>query len=62
MLKCLRLLFVLNKRGFIVPCSLTTKIVPSLEKGIQAIGFLRDADIVNESVNYEDVNNFIKII
>ena len=53
-----RVLFVLNKRGFIVPCTLTTKIVPNIEKGIQAIGFLRDAEIVNESVNYEEVSNY----
>jgi len=27
----LRLVFPLNKKGFIVPCTLTTKIVPNID-------------------------------
>ncbi len=34
---------------------LTTRIVPNLEKGIQVIGFLKDSEIINENLNYDEV-------
>ena len=45
---------MLNKRGYLIPCTLTTKIVPNLNKGIQIIGFLKDTEIVNENITYNE--------
>ena len=46
------LVFTENKKGYLIPCILTTRIVPNLDNGIQAIGFLRLADnSINENLN-----------
>ena len=31
-----------NKDGFIVPCILMVKILPTLEEGVQFVGFLKE--------------------
>jgi len=39
-----RLVFPLNKDGYIVPCSLMIKVLPNLDEGIRLVGFLKDVD------------------
>lgn len=31
----------MNKKGYIIPCSLLAKILPNLDQGIRIVGFLR---------------------
>ena len=50
----LRMVFAQTKKGFIIPCLLTTKIVPNLDLGIQAIGFLQNVESMTNSINYEE--------
>eukprot|EP00828_Plagiopyla_frontata_P032712 TRINITY_DN4257_c0_g1_i4.p1 TRINITY_DN4257_c0_g1~~TRINITY_DN4257_c0_g1_i4.p1 ORF type:complete len:613 (+),score=116.35 TRINITY_DN4257_c0_g1_i4:1233-3071(+) len=57
-----KLVFTLTKTGYILPCSLTTKILPNLNKGIQIIGFLREAQLTNddaETGQYDEMDEFI---
>ena len=46
-----RLIFILNKYGFIVPCTLTTKILPNLSEGLQIIGFIKSMENKNISID-----------
>jgi PAS domain S-box-containing protein len=39
-----RLVFPVNKQGYIVPCSLMVKILPNLDEGIRVVGFLKDVE------------------
>lgn len=39
-----RLVYPLNKEGYIVPCSLMIKVLPNLDEGIRLVGFLKDVD------------------
>ena len=37
-----RIAFPINKEGYIVPCTLYIQILPTLENGIEIVGFLND--------------------
>ena len=37
-----RIVFPINKQGYLVACTLYVKILPKLEKGIEIVGFLND--------------------
>ena len=39
-----RMVFPLDKDGYIVPCSLMIKVLPNLDEGIRLVGFLKDVD------------------
>ena len=39
-----RVVFPLNKEGYVVPCSLMIKVLPNLDEGIRLVGFLKDLD------------------
>jgi hypothetical protein len=36
-----RIVFALNKLGYLVPCKLMTKVIPNLIEGIRIVGFLK---------------------
>jgi len=36
-----KLVYAMNKSGYLVPCSLMIKVYPNLDEGIRVIGFLR---------------------
>lgn len=44
-----RTVYAMNKKGYIIPCTLLAKILPSLEKGIQIVGFLKRIENTGES-------------
>lgn len=33
-----------------IPCTLTTKLLPNLEKGIQMVGFLKQAELYTDEL------------
>ena len=39
-----REVFPINKKGYLVPCTLMIKILPNLDEGIRIVGFLRELD------------------
>mgnify|MGYP000952821047 CR=1 FL=1 len=39
-----KLVFPVNKQGYIVPCTLMSKILPSLDEGLRLVGFLKEVD------------------
>lgn len=39
-----RIIFPVDKSGYIVPCSLMIKILPNLDEGIRLVGFLKDIE------------------
>lgn len=39
-----RLVFPVNKAGFMVPCTLMIKVLPTLDEGIRVVGFLKDVE------------------
>jgi len=43
-----RLIFPQHCSGYIVPCNIFTRLIPNLEKGIQFIGFLNRAKLIDE--------------
>ena len=43
-----KIVYGMNKSGLIIPCSFIHKIVPTLDKGIQLIGFLLPAENISE--------------
>lgn len=42
-----RLVFPINKAGYLVPCSLMIKVLPTLDEGIRIVGFLKDIENTN---------------
>lgn len=44
-----RIVFPINKGGYLVPCSLMIKILPTLDDGIRVVGFLKDLEGENIS-------------
>lgn len=36
------IVFPVNKEGYIVPCTLTVRIIPNLNEGLKTVGFLND--------------------
>lgn len=40
-----RIIFAQNKSGYLVPCSLMTKVIPNLAEGIRIVGFLKELDV-----------------
>ena len=57
-----KLVYPINKSGYLVPCTLMVKILPRLTHGIVVLGFLREADTnairVNEQEIYEKVKAY----
>jgi hypothetical protein len=39
-----RLVFPVNKAGYLVPCTLMIKVLPTLDEGIRVVGFLKDVE------------------
>ena len=39
-----RIVFPVNKSGYLVPCSLMIKVLPTLDEGIRVVGFLKDLE------------------
>jgi PAS domain S-box-containing protein len=39
-----RLMFPTNKSGYMVPCTLMIKVLPTLDEGIRVVGFLKDVE------------------
>jgi len=39
-----RIVFPVNKNGYIVPCTLMIKVLPNLDEGIRLVGFLKDIE------------------
>src|SRR5690606_30150303 len=39
-----RIVFPINKDGYIIPSSLMIKVMPNLDEGIRLVGFLKDVD------------------
>ena len=39
-----RMIMCQNKQGYIIPCSLMIKVLPSLQEGIQMVGFIKEID------------------
>lgn len=37
-----RIVFPINKHGYMVPCSLMIKVLPNLDEGIRLVGFLKE--------------------
>jgi len=51
-----RIVFPVNKGGYLVPCTLMIKILPNLEEGIKIVGFLKE--IETESAVYSKTVDF----
>lgn len=45
-----RIVYPQNKQGYIVPCTLLIKVLPSLEEGIQFVSFLKDLQVANKNL------------
>lgn len=45
---------MINREGFLVPCTILTKSLPSLEQGIELVGFFRPVSTENLSVEIEN--------
>lgn len=55
-----RLLFPINKAGFIVPCTLFIKFLPNLSDGIKLVGFLHDVNLGGDGdENSEEHTHYI---
>lgn len=54
-----RLVPVLDKDGFIIPCLAFTKQIPNLEEGIQIVGFLSNYSQVEEDEYFDDKVSYI---
>ena len=39
-----RVVFPVNKAGYMVPCTLMIKVLPTLDDGIRVVGFLKDIE------------------
>jgi len=57
-----RLVFPINKKGYLVPCTLMIKVLPNLSEGIRIVGFLRevegnDAENETNKMNQQDNDN-----
>jgi PAS domain S-box-containing protein len=53
-LNIVRTVYAMNKKGYILPCSLTAKILPNLDKGIQIVGFLKPLEIENDQIEQDN--------
>ena len=50
-----RTVYAMNKDGYVIPCTLLIKVVPSLTDGIQTIGFLKEKETeLDEDHHKED--------
>jgi len=51
-----KIVFALNKEGYLVPCDIVIYILPTLREGVRLAGFLREVDLQKEDFDHEDVN------
>lgn len=47
-----RIVFALNKSGYIVPCTLMIKVFPNLNEGIRVVGFLKKVELTTPSTTH----------
>lgn len=52
-----RVVFPINKRGYLVPCTLMIKILPNLEEGVKIVGFLKEIETEVSSSKTVDFEN-----
>ena len=49
-----RIVYPQNKQGYIVPCTLLIKVLPSLDEGIQFVSFLKDLKVANKNLKTQN--------
>lgn len=59
-LNIIRTVYAMNKKGYVIPCTLTAKILPNLDKGIQLVGFLRRFDTeIEKTLDVQKDSNYL---
>jgi len=49
-----RIIFPLNKDGYIIPCQVLVYVLPSLREGIRLAAFLQEIDVVNQNDDFDE--------